>query len=387
MSGCNRARVASRLEEDEVFSLQYGNFEDELNLFDFSAIGTIETSLFMRDGFFYIANGSAKKVMEMNSYGDLLTVFYNEEVNPLPDFARESEATGGRSFNRKAISYPFNRISSLAADSRAYLYVVDSLSKDADGQNAFLSQVVLRFNGNGDFVDYVGQEGINGTPFPYIRNIYVTNNNELVVVCTATDGVWVYWFSSQGYLLYTIPIQKRNVPDPYSESKEDSWLEIENVIPDYTEKKLYVKADYFSAYMDDASRVQSGINYDSTMLYTLNVETGLYEKPLSIPPYSERSRQDFSNDYVELPYDFLGVTETGWFFFIISTDFGFAIQMVQGNGQRVLTRQLSVDRQKNLYYTFTVSNAGILSALLVQGDKAVVDWWRTDTLIQAVIKN
>ena len=64
-----------------------------------------------------------------------------------------------------------------------------------------------------------------------------------------------------------------------------------------------------------------------------------------------------------------------------------SVQMVQPNGQRILKRALPVDYKKNLYYSFCLSDDGILSALFAQEDKANVVWWRTDSLIQAVIKN
>ena len=61
--------------------------------------------------------------------------------------------------------------------------------------------------------------------------------------------------------------------------------------------------------------------------------------------------------------------------------------MVQPNGQKILKRTLSVDHTVNMFYTFSLSDTGILSALFAQKDGASVVWWRTDSLIQAVIKN
>ena len=38
----------------------------------------------------------------------------------------------------------------------------------------------------------------------------------------------------------------------------------------------------YSSYLDEESRVQSGINYLQTLLYPLDTETGLYGEPVSI---------------------------------------------------------------------------------------------------------
>ncbi len=391
-ASCRKNRGIVTLEETEVFSLEYGNFEDELNLFNFNEVGNINTSVVMRDGLYYVANGEAKKIMEMNGYGELLNLYYNADYNPTPSFGAHEK---NQSTTRKAIVYPFNEISAITVDSRRYLYVVDKLPPERQEMDTerrqLLSQVVLRFDGDGNFLDYIGQQGPGGTPFPYIKQIYVTSANELVVVCLTNSGPLVYWFSTTGYLLFSVPIEKQNVPLPPSEGKTidpgDIWIEVTNVVPDYSVRKLYLSVDYFSTYIDEASRMQSGTNYDSTLLYTLNVENGTYEKPLVISPYTEHDTDGFSDGSYNIPYDFLGVTESGWFFFIVSTTQGFQIQMVQSNGQRIMTRALEMDRTEVLYHTFNLSNNGILSVLQVKSGKSEIDWWRTDALIQSVLKN
>ena len=128
-----------------MFTLEYGNFEDEINLFDYSQVGNISTSFAMRDGFFYIANSESGKVMELSSYGDLLTLYYSEEMNPTPSFATEN----GEELNatRRAISYPFNSTSDVAIDSKKNLYVVDRLPVERqemdDEIGEYVNQVVL----------------------------------------------------------------------------------------------------------------------------------------------------------------------------------------------------------------------------------------------------
>lgn len=388
LSSCAPQNTTASLEETEIFSLEYGNFEDELNVYDYTRIGTINLDMAMYDGFFYISNAESKKVMELNSYGDLLTLFYNEEVTPRPSFAIDDATV--ENATRKAIEYPFNKLGKIAVDGRKYLYAVDSLPEERQEMNEtetqVLSQIVLRFDGEGKFIDYLGQQGPGGTPFPYVRNIYVTKDNELVVVCNNGGGFVVYWFSMSGYLLFTVPIDADLVPSPYSEDQA-AYIEIENVIPDSNSRVLYVNVNYYVEKIDESSHMQSGIEYDSSQIQVLNVETGSYAKPLSILPYEEENVSDFSSTTYKIPYDFLGVTESGWLFFILSTEKGFVIQMVQSNGQKILTGQLDLDHSKMLYYTFALDKTGILSIIKVQPDKAVVSWWRTDDLLQSVVSN
>lgn len=388
ISGCSKNRVVSNLEREDLFSLEYGNFEDELSFFDFAHPGEINTTLCMSDGFFYIMNGEAKKIMEMNSYGDFLTLFYNSESNPHPSFADGGIITNS---TRNAVQYPFNDISLIAVDSRKNLYVVERLPlerQETDPKSKLsLSQVVLRFDENKKFLNYIGQQGPGGTPFPYINNIYTTNNNELVVLCKVPTGMIVYWYSADGFLLWTIPIEKQSIPNPFTEENNDYFYSLDNIVPDYKTRTLYIKVDYFLSYIDVSSRVQSGIEYESSVIYPYEIEEDRLQLPITIPPYNEEVSEGFSKENYDIPYDFLGVTQSGWLYFIVSTQNGWTIQMVQSDGQKILKRNIELNRDANFYYSFNLSREGILSILLVGREKANVAWWRTDSLIQAVLKN
>ena len=169
--------------------------------------------------------------------------------------------------------------------------------------------------------------------------------------------------------------------------KLKTFFSLENIVPDYKDRKLYLKVDYFTSYIDESSRVQSGVEYITTLIHPFDVENNLYDFPITVPPYDEPISEGFSKETFEIPYDFLGITDSGWLYFIVSTDDGFSLQMVQSNGQRILKRKISLDRESCLYYSFNLSREGIISALIVKKEKAYVCWWRIDSLIQAVIKN
>ena len=388
LAACREDGAVSTLKEDKIFSLDYGTFEDELNVFNLNQANQINTSVAMRDGFFFIANGESKKIMEMNSYGDLLSLYYNEEANPRPSFSNSADVV---STTRKATAYPFNEISSIAVDSRKRLYVVDKFPVERqeldEKDETVLSQIVLRFNEDVSFADYLGQQGPGGTPFPLIRSIYVTDDNELVVVSFRKSGCEVFWFNADGYLLFKVPISRDNIPDPHGTKAAERFVTLEYVIPSYEGRILYLKADYSSSHMEGKIASQSSIDYDESLLFALNVETGTYSEPIIIPPYRESTVEGFGSEVHNIPYDFIGITDNGWMFFMVANEGGYDIQMVQASGTRILKRHLAMDRKKILYTAFNLSNAGILSSLNILGDKAQMSWWRTDSLIQAVIKN
>ncbi|MBQ9539761.1 MAG: hypothetical protein IJU95_10900 [Treponema sp.] len=385
---CKQNTKVTSLEERPVFSLSYGNFENQLNLFSLTSVSDVKSSLVMREGFFYVLNGESRKIMEMNNFGDLIVYFYNPEFNPR---SKRMEQKASKSTTMKAVEYGFNELSAITVDSAQKLYAVDTLPLDRQEQDEkmqlVLSQIVLRFDGKGNFIDYIGQQGPGGTPFPYIKGIYTNKDNELIVVCYLSSYYTVYWFSDSGYLLYQLPIAKDSVPNPLKGEGLDAFSNITAIIPDYNNRTIYMSVDYYKSYIDEASRLQSGVDYDSSRVYSLSVEDGLYGEPIEILSDSEEITEGFSGEEYDIPYDFLGVTESGWLFFIVSTQNGFDLQMIQGDGQRILRRNLAQDRSKLLYYNFDLSNTGILTALLVKNDKADVVWWRTDSLIQSVINN
>ena len=80
-----------------------------------------------------------------------------------------------------------------------------------------------------------------------------------------------------------IPINSKDVPtDDIPETSNEIYWSLENVIPDTVENKLYVKIDYYSSYLDEESRVQSGINYLQTLLYPLDFAEAALFPPMDM---------------------------------------------------------------------------------------------------------
>lgn len=388
-TSCLGNETVQSISETELFSLPYGNFEEQLSVSDLNDVGNVRFGIAMQDGFFYIVNGESKKILELNSYGDLLSLFYNEdsqtarllENSKRPDISIHHE-----------ISYPFDYPGMVAVDSNKNVYTVCSIPWDrqekSDDSTTLYSHTVLRFARDGSSVDYIGQQGPGGTPFPFIKNIYTTSKDELVVVASSSSGLLVYWFASDGFLKYMIPVTTRDAPaGEDKENQNDSFLTIQNVVPDPVSYKLYVQIDYYSTYIDEDSKVQSGINYIQTLLYPLNIESGTYEEPVSVPPYEESVVSDYSKLTYRIPYDFLGVTKNGWKFFIVKTEDGFNIEMIQSESQKILRRHFKAVHSNIVYDTMCLSQDGILTALYLEKEKARVVWYRTDNLIDAILKN
>ncbi len=388
-TACLKNETVQSISETELFTLPYGNFEEQLSISDLNNVGGVRFGIAMQDGFFYIVNGESKKILELNSYGDLLTLFFNEDS----EIAKLLENSGRPDMSiHHEISYPFDYPGMVAVDSNKNIYTVCSIpwnrQERSDDGSTLYSHTVLRFSRDGSSVDYIGQQGPGGTPFPYIKNIYTTSKDELVVVASSSDGMLVYWFASDGFLKYMIPVTTRDAPSlDQNEDQTDTFLTIQNVVPDPVSYTLYVQIDYYSTYVDEESKVQSGINYIQTMLYPLNIESGTYQEPVSVPPYEESVVSDYSRLTYRIPYDFLGVTKSGWKFFIVKTDDGFNIEMIQSESQRILRRHFNAVHSNIVYNSMCLSQDGILTALYLEKENARVVWYRTDNLIDAILKN
>jgi len=388
-TSCIGNETVQSISETELFKIPYGKFEEQLSVSDLNNVGDVRYGITMRDGFFYIINGESKKIMELNSYGDLLTLFYNEE-SEIASLLNKSQRAAESVHHE--VSYPFDYPGMLAVDSNKNIYTVCSIPRDrqeiSDDGNILYSQTVLRFARDGSSVEYIGQQGPGGTPFPFIKNIYTTSKDELVVAAVSIEGTVIYWFSSDGFLKYMVPVSTNNVPtlESVNDTSSQFWT-ISNVIPDPVSYKLYVQIDYYTTYLDEDSKVQSGVNFVQSLLYPLNVESGVYEAPVTIPPYEESVVSDYSRLTYRIPYDFLGVTKSGWKFFIVKTADGFNIEMIQSESQRILRRQFNVDHNNMLFDSMSLSLDGIITALYLEKDAARVVWYRTDNLIEAIIKN
>ena len=385
---CKKSQTAELFNREQRFKLEYGSFENELNLFDISTNGDVQTFVVMQDGFIYISNGKAKKVMQFTSYGDLLRIFYNPDTNPVPSFMLSENIYGTKQSTQSAVSYKFNMPGALAVDSEKNLYVIDRLPLDRQEQdlenNLLLRDVVLRFNSDGTFIDYLGQHGPGGIPFSYIENIYTTLNNELVVSCLTNTGYAVYWFNKEGFLLYNAQLSADSIP--LVEDKNECFVSLDKVVPDYKEHTLYIKADYFLSDIDVQSGVQTGVSYEGSYLYTLNLDTEKYEEPLSIPGYEAASSESAEKTVYTRSLDFLGVTDSGWFFFMTPVEGGYVVEIIQKNGQKLIKKILSVSDDELVFNNFSLSKDGIITAILANEIEASVVWWRTDAVIDALIK-
>jgi len=357
------------LENEDLFVIPMGLMADELDYFYRSNSQLPGYSdLFVRDGRVYLSSSHAGKIMEMNSYGDLLGLYYNPRINPEPAEYTSRDETESLIRIRK---WNFRNIEHMAVtDSRMLVVdqVEDSLSHIED--RILYNRIILRFDSEGNYQDYLGQEGINGTPFSYIQDLEVTSRGDIFVVTRSIDDTIVYWFAEDGQLLYKVILDRAHLPS----LDQPGWTAGEpgGIRPDPLEHKLYIKLDYFP---QNDTPDQSAVS----RLYTLDLDKETYTEFFEIP----RLTITLNEQEIEGVYEYLGSTTSGMHFFL-GSDFNgrYSLRILDREGAVKVSRILYVRDREIIYKKFHLSPEGLLAGIFYEEKGARVSWWRADRIVE-----
>lgn len=400
LSACSRTQVPL-LEEEVLFSLEYGKMEDQVELFlDGSAV-TRKTRLAMRGGLFFVASGYGNRIMEFTSYGDLLTLFYNPAQNPRPVMLQSGtadaddgepadssspQADSVRLTNRRAYPYEFNVVGEVAVTSDKRLLVEDQVPDRIavfdEELGVRLNRVVVRIDRGGNQIDYLGQGGIGGDFFPYIQEIDVTGDDEIVVITTAPPKTIVFWFSADGTLLRRIEITPDTLPVPTEVSARPI---LESVHADNELRRLYAKVNYYVTDAPAANGSGSAVDRLMSRIYWIDIDDGTYDGFVDVPRNVSRdSLLGAFGEEEEFFYEFVGAA-SGEHLFLLSQESEERSQLLilHTSGKVVRRRTLDIDYNEIVIRDLDLSNNGILSALLATRDHVDIVWWRTDRLFEA----
>jgi hypothetical protein len=380
LSGCFQGRISSVARTD-LFDLEVGPLEDQINLFNLIGnTSSNRTSLAMRDGLFYISDTSGGKIVRYNSYGDLLFVIYNEETNPPPITLRRGIDEEGMA-TRWSITYPLREPGSLTVDSRKHIYTADKIDPERSLNDAedksLLDNIVLHFDDAGRYVNFLGQEGIGGKPFPRITGIYASVDDEIAVVCLLSTGWNVYWFNSEGTLLFLVQLRRDTMPPPPDAQIQYDAMDTVAASPD--SRKLFFKVDYYRNSTDEDNN--SVAVPDSSFIWIMNIETGAYEQSMNVPFFEYTATENNRKITQKLPYAMLGVIKDSRVFLYFPVDGGYSLLVLTAGSKEQRLGFIQVKNDELEYNTFNLSAEGILSGLLATEWNAKLVWWRTDRLL------
>ena len=384
-SGCSRSAQVPSIERENLFTLDIGKLEDQIALFNLEGDrGIRRTDIAMRDGLFYISDANGGKILRYNSYGDLLFMIYNEETNPPPLSLKP--LADGNMVTRWAVLYPLLEPGHITVDSRKHIFVRDRLPSERysfDTENkALLDSVILHFDADGRFVEYLGREGIGGSPFPKIDGLYTSIKDELAVVCRLSTGWNIYWYDTNGLFRFVVQLKNDALPIPSDRENVFASLDTIYVAPDA--RKLYIKIDYYRNTYDESTNTKSGIEPDSSAVWIMNAEDGVWEKHIDVPFYEYTYTEQNQKTTVRMLYSLLGVIKNDRFFLYFPVEGGYSILVMSSEaGMSGEQRQglISVSNEELQYNVFNLSADGILSGLLADEWQAKIVWWRTDKFL------
>ncbi len=399
--GCQKREI-EELVGSELFSLSLGKLDNQIDMFA-AASGNVEkkTSFAMRDGWFYVANGASGKVMVFSSYGDLISLLYNAQTNPAPAFMNQLPAprqgtlpglgpadgsSDDQASTRAAVSYPFLDIGEIAVASDKTLYVEDGVPeakvvKDS-AHGVLLTRVVLRFDRKGKPEGYLGQEGLGGTPFPYIMALHVTAKDQLVVVTRLPQSWEVFWYSREGTLLYQVEIDAAHLPVAAQKGVTPSLV---NIIPDMQGPFLYLMVYLYHEPADDASRGSFPDSSVVSRVYRLNLRNQQYDSFIELPQNPPRKETSGlkTTEIPSPPSDLLGVSANGYYYLLGFTDSNlYSLQILDQAGRVRARRYMVIEDSELTFRDLRLSPTGLVYGLLVDQTKAHVIWWRSDLLLK-----
>jgi hypothetical protein len=380
LGACGKNKLNS-IEREDLFSLEIGPMEDQIALYRFEGdAGAPRTGFTMRDGLFYIADGNSGKIVRYNSYGNLLFLIYNEETNPAP-ISLITRVEEGEQATRWAFSYPLKEPGRIAVDSGKRIYAEDKLPQQSHRFDAeskvLLDGIILRFDQNGRFIDYLGREGIGGSPFPRIVGLSSSIRDELAVICRVPSGWNVYWFGASGALLYLVKIDSKAIPVPQDRAVSLSSVDRIAAAPD--SRRLFIKADYYRDTFDQSTNTRTGSEPGSSFIWILNVEDGTYAGAVEIPLY-ELSGNGRSSD-IKMIYSLLGVMRGGKALLYFPIDTGYSILFLDTHTHEQRRGRIHFSNNEIRFSDFNLSPEGIISAMLVDDFRLKMAWWRTDKII------
>ncbi|MDR1970906.1 MAG: hypothetical protein LBQ46_03200 [Treponema sp.] len=395
LGACSRGEIDSIARED-LFTLEIGRMEDQLALYNLQGDrGLSRVGLAMRDGLFYIADGNGNKIVRYNSYGDLLFMIYNDESNPVP-LSLRTNIGEDVTVTRWAFTYPLRSPGRIAVDSRKHIYVEDRLPDERHGYDAesraLLDSIVLHFDQDGRFIEYLGQGGIGGSPFSRITGLYTSAQDEVAVVCREAAGWTVHWYSSSGEILSVLNLKNNAVPTPAD--WPSGFVSVDSIMAAPDARELYIKVDYYRNIYDDSTGARTGTEPYSSLVWVMDIETGSYTGCLEVPFLEEPVTVNGRRETARMLYTMMGVVRGGRVFFSSPEEEGYSLLILRredrGEKSQAVTPSTSLEQRhglirvegEELYLnSFNLSGEGILSALLVSEFEVRLVWWRTDKIL------
>jgi hypothetical protein len=241
-----------------------------------------------------------------------------------------------------------------------------------------LDGIILHFDQDGRFINYLGREGIGGSPFPRIVGLSTSIRDELAVICRIPDGWDIYWFSPSGMLLFLVKITSSVIP--ILPDWPEALAVIDSIWASPDARRLHIKVDYSRDSFDVETR--TGIEPISSVIWTLNIEDGSYLDSIEIPLYEIIENGRPTN--IRVFYSMLGIARAGKTLLYFPVENGYSLLFVNTQTRAQRRGSIQFSNEELNYNDFYLSPEGILCAMLADSFNIKMVWWRTDRFMGEV---
>lgn len=385
LNSCENKLDTKILEREDKFTLAIGNMDNELDFFARDGISfSLQSDIYMSKGIFYISNGNGKKIMKFNSYGDLL-----QKISP----SRQSDSVP----QDKSV-WSFNEPGSISATEK-YTFIEDTLKYDialtenyidksldstddkSDTEKHILNEKIISiFDSSGNYIGYIGQEGLDSTPFPFINNIYNDNQNRLIVITQTTYFWTIYRFTEEGDFIDKNVIELDYLPQ--LENEEYVITQLNNIIPDRNKDRALVELTFYKKIIDEKTDTIVSMESIKSRVYYYDLNERKYISWMDIP--DTNNEDEFAKHYV-----LMDIIKGKYLFFTSQGSDGTMqyLTITNENGYVIGEYNLNIDNTNIIYSSFYTSYPeGILTALLCTEYAGGVSMWRTDKIINEDLK-
>jgi hypothetical protein len=190
----------------------------------------------------------------------------------------------------------------------------------------------------------------------------------------------VYWYNSDGILLFMVQLNLEALPIP--PDRDNVFPSLDKISVAVDERSLFIKVDYYTNIFDESTNIRTGIEPDSSVIWIMNVETGVWENYIDIPFFEYTIVEQNRRITHRMLYSLLGVIRNGWAVLTFPVEGGYSILIISTDSSGAQYRGfIRVDDDELQFNAFNLSADGILSGLLVDDWQVRLVWWRTDKFI------
>lgn len=378
---CKEEEVKTVLLQENNFTLPLGNMDNELDFFSREGVPfSLRSDIFMKDGIFYIANGNGKKIMKFTSYGNLLSTI------PPAEYLDSYTGIDG--------SWTFNEPGHMTINSKDFIFIEDRKEYELAFEDEYINKtfdttedksdiskhileekIISIFDNNGEYINFIGQEGLAGTPFPYIDNIYTDSKDRLIVVCQTTYFWVVYRYDSNGNFIDKNQVHLDKLPS--LEVEGEAITQLNKIIPDREKDRLLIELTYYQKIFDEKTGEIVSMDLMTSRVYYYDLNNNNYNSSIEIPSDKNSETGQIQN------YFLLDIIKGKYLFFLSQTLDGSGQNLIitNENGYRIYSVDMGIDNSSLIYTSYYLTSEGIMTALLCTEYAGAVSSWRTDEII------